>query len=109
MVAKEAGGGGMDWEFGMSGCKLLDVGWIINKVWLYSTGNYIQYPMINRNGKEYEKEHVCVHVCVRVCACVCVCENHFALQHKSALQITYVCVRAKVASVMFDSLQPYGR
>ena len=27
----------------------------INKVLLYSTGNYIQYPMINHNGKEYEK------------------------------------------------------
>ena len=67
MVAKEAGRGEMDWEFGMSGCKLLDIGWIINKVWLYSTGNYIQYPMINHNGKEYEKEHVCV------CVCVCVC------------------------------------
>ena len=23
---------------------------------VYSTGNYIQYPVINHNGKEYEKE-----------------------------------------------------
>ena len=30
-----------------------------NKVLLYSTGNYIQYPVINHNGKEYEKE--CIH------------------------------------------------
>ena len=29
--------------------------WINNKVLLYSTGSYIQYPMINHNGKEYEK------------------------------------------------------
>ena len=29
--------------------------------------------MINRNGKEYEKEHVCVRVRVRVRVCVCVC------------------------------------
>ena len=29
--------------------------WINNKVLLCSTGNYIQYPMINHNGKEYEK------------------------------------------------------
>ena len=28
------------------------------KVWLYSTGNYIQYPVINHNGKEYEKERI---------------------------------------------------
>ena len=25
---------------------------------LYSTGNYIQYPVINHNGKEYEKESI---------------------------------------------------
>ena len=64
---------------------------------------------MGRNMKKNMCVCVCVCMCVRVCACVCVCENHFALQHKSALQITYVCVRAKVASVMFDSLQPYGR
>ena len=26
------------------------------KVVLYSRGNYIQFPVINHNGKEYEKE-----------------------------------------------------
>ena len=26
------------------------------KVLLYGTGNYIQYPVINRNGKEYLKK-----------------------------------------------------
>ena len=25
-----------------------------------SRGNYIQYPVINHNGKEYEKEYICV-------------------------------------------------
>ena len=29
------------------------------KVWLYSTGNYIQQPVINHNGKEYEKVYIC--------------------------------------------------
>ena len=38
----EAGRGGMDWEFGISRCKLLHVEWINNKVLLYSTGDYIQ-------------------------------------------------------------------
>ena len=28
---------------------------INNKVILHSTGNYIQYPGINHNGKEYKK------------------------------------------------------
>ena len=32
---------------------------------LYGTGNYIQYPVINHNGK-YEKEGVCVCVCVYI-------------------------------------------
>ena len=41
------------WEFGISRCKLLYIGWVNNKVLLYSTGKYIQYPVINHNGKEY--------------------------------------------------------
>ena len=49
-------GGGMEWEFGISRCKLVYIGWINNKVLLYSTGNYIQCPEINHNGKEYKKE-----------------------------------------------------
>ena len=49
-------GGGIEWEFGVSRCKLLYMEWINNKVLLYSTGNYIQYPVINHNGKEYIKK-----------------------------------------------------
>ena len=44
--------GGMDWEFGVSRCKLLHIEWINKKALLYSTGNYIQYPEIKQNGKE---------------------------------------------------------
>ena len=33
------------------------------KVLLYSTGNYIQYPVINLNGKEYEKEYITESFC----------------------------------------------
>ena len=39
-------GGGMEWDSGISRCKLVYVEWI-NKVPLYSTGNYTQYPIIN--------------------------------------------------------------
>jgi len=51
------GGGreGNNWEVGVSRCKPVYIGWINNKVLLCSTGNYIQYPVINHNGKEYEK------------------------------------------------------
>ena len=35
------------------------IGWINSKV-LCSTQNYIQYPVLNHNTKEYEKEHIYV-------------------------------------------------
>ena len=53
----------IDWEFGVSRCKLLYIGWINNKVLLYSTGNYSQYPVINHNGKEYKKEFMYMYNC----------------------------------------------
>ena len=40
-------GGRKGWEFGVSRCKLLYLGWINNKDLLYSKGNYIQYRVIN--------------------------------------------------------------
>ena len=55
MVAKgEVGGGGKDWELGISNCKPIYTGWINKKVLLYSAGNYMHYPMVKYNGKEYE-------------------------------------------------------
>ena len=68
-VAAEGIGGGMDWEFEISRCKLVYIEWINNNILLYSTGNYIQYPVINHNGKEYEKQIHAQH-------------NHFAVQQK---------------------------
>ena len=50
----------MDWEFGISRYKLVYIGWLNNKVLQYSTGNYIQYPVINRRGKEHKKE--CIYM-----------------------------------------------
>ena len=36
-----------------------------NKVPLYSIENYIQYPMINHNGKDIlKKEYICMYVCM---------------------------------------------
>ena len=47
LVAAEGEGleGGMNWEFGISRCKLLYTEWINKKVLLYSSGNYSQYPV----------------------------------------------------------------
>ena len=45
-------GEGWSGEVGVSRCKLLHIE-RVNKVLLYSTENYfIQYPMLNLNGKE---------------------------------------------------------
>ena len=67
MVAKaEEGGGGMDWKFGINRCKILHIGWINNKLLLWSTGNYSQYAVINHNGKEYEKECIYIHTYIHI-------------------------------------------
>ena len=48
-------GAGIDYQFGVSRSKLLYIEWINSKVLLYSTGNYIQYPVTNHNGKNILK------------------------------------------------------
>ena len=67
------GGGGIEWEVGVSRRKLIYIGWINNKVLPYSTGNYIQYPVISHNGKEYKK-NAYIYV-----------QNHFAEQYLASL------------------------
>ena len=42
--------GRMDWEPRISRGKLFCKGWINNKAWRYSTGNYILYPVIDHNA-----------------------------------------------------------
>ena len=44
---------GIKWEMGISRRKLLYREWVNNKVLLYSTSNYIQYPVTKHNEKEY--------------------------------------------------------
>ena len=70
VVAKGRSRERVDWEFGVSRCKLF-CKWINIKILLYSTGNYIQYPTINHHGKEYKK---IMHVYVSL--------NHFAVQQE---------------------------
>ena len=63
MVPKMVGcRGGKEWEFEISRGKLLYIEWINNKVLLYSTGNYIQHPVTNHNGKEYETEYIYIYI-----------------------------------------------
>ena len=53
------------WDFGISKCQLLDIGCTNNKILLCSTGNYIQYPVINHKDKEYERD-MCINVCIYI-------------------------------------------
>ena len=57
----------MDGEFSISRYTLLHIEWRNSKALLLR--NYIQYPVINSNGKEYEKEYMCVCVCVPESLC----------------------------------------
>ena len=43
----EGGGYGMDWEFRVSRCKLLQLEWINNEILLYGIGNSIQSLVID--------------------------------------------------------------
>ena len=64
VVAKGDGvGRRLDWEFGISRCKLVYIEWINNKILLYSTGNYTQHSMINHNRKKYEKR-MYIYICI---------------------------------------------
>ena len=57
LAKREGFGGGMEWEVEINKCKLLLIyrEWINNKVLLERTGSYIQYLVINHNGKESKK------------------------------------------------------
>jgi len=65
----------VDWEFGISRCKLLYVEWVNNKAVLYNTGNYIQYLIyliINHNRDGYKKR---MYICMTESFCYTVVIN----------------------------------
>ena len=62
----------MDWDFGVNRCKVFHLEWISSEVLLYSTGNYVQSPGIDHDGREYKREYIYV------------CMSHFAVHRKLA-------------------------
>ena len=74
VVKGEGLDGGMEWESGISRCKLAYTGWM-NKVLWHSTGNYIQIPVINHNRKENMKKDVCVYIYIYIYPYVCITES----------------------------------
>ena len=90
MVAKgERGGRGSDWEFGINRCKLVYIEWINDKVFLYSIGNYIRYPMVNHNGKEY------VYICITESLCCTAIIQHCILHFNEMSEFNYPSVKNK--------------
>ena len=79
-LPREKGQRAMDWELGFSRCKLLYITWINNNILLYSTGDYTQYPVVNHNRQEYEKEHIYTNHC-------------HTLETLTTLQINYTSIR----------------
>ena len=84
---KGGGWGGKDWEFSISRGKLLYIGWINNKVLLYSTKNDSQYPVRNHNGKNMKKNiYTHTHTSESLC---CIEENN------TTLKISYTLIKFK--------------
>ena len=60
-MPEQGGGGEMNWEFGVSRYELLHIEWIDNRVLICSTGDYIQYHVINQSGEGYIKKNVYIY------------------------------------------------
>ena len=60
--AKEEGGAGrrIEWEFGISRCKLLPIEWITDMMLLESAGNHFQYAAINQCPGKRVQKRMCV-------------------------------------------------
>ena len=60
---------GVDWEFGISRCKLLYIEWINNRVLLYSIAKYNQYPVILEMEKNMKKNiYIYVYITESLCS-----------------------------------------
>ena len=55
---------GVDWEFGVSKCKLSHLEWVSNEGLLYSTGNYIYPVTCDRQNiiEDSKRKRMCIYV-----------------------------------------------
>ena len=61
----------MDWEFGVSRCKLVHLEWISNEVLLHSARNYIKSLGIEHDGREHEEKNVCTYIYIYMTESLC--------------------------------------
>ena len=76
----EAGWSVMDWQLGVSRCRLLHLQQISNEVLLYNTGNHIQSLGIEHYGRLYDKRSV------YMCMLGSLCCTQKLTQHVNQLQ-----------------------
>ena len=71
------GRSGMDWEFGVSRCKLLHLEWLEKEVLLYSTANYIQSTGTDHAGKKHFKKRMYIHTYtyIYICKTMYICKH----------------------------------
>ena len=70
VVATWGEGRGIDWEFGVSRCKLFHLEWISNEVLLYSTAQHSELYLIivmEYDGRNYEKKNVYICMTGSIC------------------------------------------
>ena len=59
-----------------------------NKVLPYSTENYIQYLVINHNGKEYKKEYIYIYTHTYISESIC-----YTVEVTTTLKINYTSIK----------------
>ena len=83
----------MDWEFGISRCKLACIDWVNSEDLLYSTGNDIQYPVISHNGKGCVYIYIYIHTHIfYIYICMYVCIKYLPQLSYIYMKNVYVCV-----------------
>ena len=56
----------MNWNLGVSRCKLVHLEWISNEVLPYSTGNYIQSLGIEHDGRQEEEKNIYTYIYIYI-------------------------------------------
>ena len=75
---------GLDWEFGVSRCKLFHLEWINNELVLYSIGNYVQSLGMEHDVRWYEKKNA--YMCMTRSLC-------FTAEIDTTLKINYILIK----------------
>ena len=118
---EETGGcqaGGMDWEFGTRRCKLLYKGRISNKVLLHSTGNYIQYSVINHHKtKTWKRIYIYIYIYIYIWITESLCYiaeintlwiNHTPINFSKKKQMWHISTTEYYSTIKKNKIMPFA-